>query len=128
MTGDRDVFTSYKEYDGGDVIFGSSLKGRIIGKGNIAHEKITFTNVMHVSNLGFNLLSVGKLCDKKLNVNFTQEESHIMKDGTTLIKGKRKQGVYTCRLKDIKKLDICLATIHDTSTLWHRRLGHANMK
>ncbi|GJR77004.1 retrovirus-related pol polyprotein from transposon TNT 1-94 [Tanacetum coccineum] len=33
MTGNRKLFSSYKAYNGGNVIFGSNLRGNIIGKG-----------------------------------------------------------------------------------------------
>ncbi|GKA17366.1 hypothetical protein Tco_0697203, partial [Tanacetum coccineum] len=32
VTGNRRLFTSYKAYDGGHVIFGSKLKGKVIGR------------------------------------------------------------------------------------------------
>nr|GEW39877.1 retrovirus-related Pol polyprotein from transposon TNT 1-94 [Tanacetum cinerariifolium] len=62
MTGNQKLFSTYKAYNGGNVIFDSNLHSNIIGKGN-------------------------KLKDK-----------------------------------------ICLTTIEENSTLWHRRLGHANMR
>ncbi|GJR07986.1 retrovirus-related pol polyprotein from transposon TNT 1-94 [Tanacetum coccineum] len=62
MTGNRKLFSIYKEYNGGNVIFGSNLRGNIIGKGNKPKDKI------------------------------------------------------------------CLATIDENSTLWHRILGHTNMR
>ncbi|GJZ90647.1 retrovirus-related pol polyprotein from transposon TNT 1-94 [Tanacetum coccineum] len=34
MTGNRKLFSTYKAYNGGNVIFGSNLSGNIIGKGN----------------------------------------------------------------------------------------------
>ncbi|GJX20807.1 hypothetical protein Tco_0223484 [Tanacetum coccineum] len=49
----RSVLLSYKEYDGGHVRFGSNLKGKVIGGGNISHDSITITNVEHVSGLAF---------------------------------------------------------------------------
>ncbi|GJX30993.1 hypothetical protein Tco_0240848 [Tanacetum coccineum] len=55
MTGNRRLFTSYKAYDGGHVVFGSNLKGKVVGRGNNSHESITITNVEHVSGLAFNL-------------------------------------------------------------------------
>ncbi|GJR23897.1 retrovirus-related pol polyprotein from transposon TNT 1-94 [Tanacetum coccineum] len=54
----------------------------------------------HVDNLAFNLLSVGQICDNKCQVLFTEEGSEIIKDGKII----------------------------GNSTLWHRRLGHANMR
>ncbi|GKA05816.1 hypothetical protein Tco_0684936 [Tanacetum coccineum] len=43
----------------GHVIFGSNLKGKVVGGGNITHDSITITNVEYVSGLAFNLISVG---------------------------------------------------------------------
>ncbi|GJY29887.1 zf-CCHC domain-containing protein [Tanacetum coccineum] len=34
MTGNKDLFLSYKTFDGGNVLFGSNTKSKIIGKGN----------------------------------------------------------------------------------------------
>ncbi|GKA54257.1 hypothetical protein Tco_0753206 [Tanacetum coccineum] len=55
MTGNRKLFSTYKAYNGGSVIFGSNLRGNIIGKCTISHNSLTIANV---DNLGFNLLSV----------------------------------------------------------------------
>ncbi|GJQ91846.1 copia protein [Tanacetum coccineum] len=33
MTGNKSLFSTYKAYEGGNVVFGSNLKGKIIGKG-----------------------------------------------------------------------------------------------
>nr|GEY50273.1 integrase, catalytic region, zinc finger, CCHC-type, peptidase aspartic, catalytic [Tanacetum cinerariifolium] len=71
MTGNRRLFTSYKAYDGGYVVFGSNLKGKVVGGGNITHDSITITNVEHVSGLAFNLISVGHQCN--IN-NMTRKE------------------------------------------------------
>ncbi|GKA35332.1 hypothetical protein Tco_0721823 [Tanacetum coccineum] len=59
MTGNRRLFTSYKAYDSGHVVFGSNLKGKVVGGGNITHDSITITNVEHVSGLAFNLITIG---------------------------------------------------------------------
>ncbi|GKB00137.1 retrovirus-related pol polyprotein from transposon TNT 1-94 [Tanacetum coccineum] len=75
MTGNRKLFSSYKAYNGGNVIFGSNLRGNIIGKG----------------------------------------------------RGIRKKGLCVMKLGNKAKDKICLATIDEDFTLWHRRLGHANM-
>ncbi|GJV15157.1 zf-CCHC domain-containing protein [Tanacetum coccineum] len=76
MTGNRKLFSTYKAYNGGNVIFGSNLCGNIIGKGS----KV------------------------------------------------KKKGLYVMKLGSKPKDQICLATIDENSTLWHRRLGHANMR
>nr|GEX24441.1 hypothetical protein [Tanacetum cinerariifolium] len=40
----------------------------------------------------------------------------------------RRNGLYTWKLRDNSKQRICLASVVDNSTLWHRRLGHADMR
>ncbi|GKB14194.1 retrovirus-related pol polyprotein from transposon TNT 1-94 [Tanacetum coccineum] len=58
MTGNRKLFSSYKAYNGGNVIFGSNLRGNIIGKGQI--------------------------CDNKCRVTFFEHDSEITKDGKVI--------------------------------------------
>ncbi|GKA12349.1 retrovirus-related pol polyprotein from transposon TNT 1-94 [Tanacetum coccineum] len=129
MTGNRRLFISYKAYDSRHVVFRSNQKGKVIGGGNITHESIRITNVEHVSGLAFNLISVGQLCDDDYIVSFTKVDCTIIKNGKTLAKGHRRNGgLYTCKLGDNSKQQICLASMVDNSMIWHRRLGHANMR
>ncbi|GKD66094.1 retrovirus-related pol polyprotein from transposon TNT 1-94, partial [Tanacetum coccineum] len=76
MTSNCKLFSSYKAHNGGNVIFGSNLRGNIIGKG----------------------------------------------------RGIRKKGLYVMKLGNKPNDQIFLAKIDENSTLWHRRLGHANMR
>ncbi|GKF11041.1 retrovirus-related pol polyprotein from transposon TNT 1-94, partial [Tanacetum coccineum] len=101
VTGNRKLFSTYKAYNGGNVIFGSNLRGNIIGKGQI--------------------------CDNKCRVTFSEHDSEITKDGKVIGKSIRKKGLYMMKLGNKPKDKICLATIDENSTLWHKRLGHANM-
>ncbi|GKA15863.1 retrovirus-related pol polyprotein from transposon TNT 1-94 [Tanacetum coccineum] len=128
MTGNRKLFSSYKAYNGGNVIFGSNLHGNIIRKGTISNDSLKIDNVEHVDNLRFNLLSIGQICDNKCRVTFSEHDSEITKDGKVIGRGIRKKGLYVMKLGNKPKDQICLATIDENSTLWHRRLGHANMR
>ncbi|GJV24653.1 retrovirus-related pol polyprotein from transposon TNT 1-94 [Tanacetum coccineum] len=128
MTGNRKLFSTYKAYNGGNVIFGSNLCGNIIGKGTISNDSLKIDNVEHVDNLGFNLLSIGQICDNKCRVTFSKHDSEITKDGKVIGRGIRKKGLYVMKLGNKPKDQIYLATIDDNSTLWHRRLGQANMR
>nr|GEV16105.1 retrovirus-related Pol polyprotein from transposon TNT 1-94 [Tanacetum cinerariifolium] len=96
-----ELFSSYKAYNGGNVIFGSNLRGNINCKGQI--------------------------CDNKCRVTFSKHDSEITKDGKVMGRGIRKKVLYVMKLGNKPKDQICLATIDENSTLWHRRLGHANM-
>nr|GEV58405.1 hypothetical protein [Tanacetum cinerariifolium] len=76
ITGNQKLFSTYKAYNGGNVIFVINLRGNIIGKG----------------------------------------------------RGIRKKGLYVMKLENKPKDKICLVTIDENSTLWHRRLGYTNMR
>ncbi|GJT83747.1 retrovirus-related pol polyprotein from transposon TNT 1-94 [Tanacetum coccineum] len=127
MTGNRKLLSTYKAYNGGNVIFGSNLRGNIIDKCTISNDSLKIDNVKHVDNLGFNLLSIGQICDNKCRVTFSEHDSEITKDGKVIGRGIRKKGLYVMKLVNKPNDQIFLATIDDNSTLWHRRLGHANM-
>ncbi|GKD02837.1 hypothetical protein Tco_1177811, partial [Tanacetum coccineum] len=58
MTSNRKLFSSYKAYNGGNVIFDSNLRGNIIGKGQI--------------------------CDNKCRVTFSKHNSEITEDGKVI--------------------------------------------
>ncbi|GJV36985.1 retrovirus-related pol polyprotein from transposon TNT 1-94 [Tanacetum coccineum] len=128
MTGNRRLFSTYQAYNGGNVIFGSNLRGNIIGKGTISHDSLIIENVEHVDNLKFNLLSIGQICDNKCKVIFTEHDSEIIKDEKVIGRGIRKRGLYVMKLGNKPEDKICLTTLDENSTLWHRRLGHANMQ
>ncbi|GJY10529.1 retrovirus-related pol polyprotein from transposon TNT 1-94 [Tanacetum coccineum] len=128
MTGNRKLFSTYKAYNGGNFIFGSNLRGNIIGKGTISNDSLKIDNVEHVDNLGFNLLSIGQICDNKCRVTFFEHDSEITKDSKVIDRGIRKKDLYVMKLGNKPKDQICLTTIDENSTLWHRRLGHANIR
>ena len=87
MTGNKSLFSTYQECDGGNVTFGSKVKRKIIRKGTISNDSLYIDDVAHVDNLGFNLLSISQLCHKKYNVLFSENKSRILKDGITIAKG-----------------------------------------
>ncbi|GJV36134.1 zf-CCHC domain-containing protein [Tanacetum coccineum] len=58
VTGNRKLFSTYKAYNGSNIIFGSNLRGNIIGKGQI--------------------------CDNKCKVTFSKHDSEITKDGKVI--------------------------------------------
>nr|GEV32909.1 retrovirus-related Pol polyprotein from transposon TNT 1-94 [Tanacetum cinerariifolium] len=46
MTGNRKLFSTYKAYNGGNVIFGSNLRVNVIGKGKQAHTNHKAKNIV----------------------------------------------------------------------------------
>ncbi|GJY40407.1 retrovirus-related pol polyprotein from transposon TNT 1-94, partial [Tanacetum coccineum] len=128
MTGNQKLFSTYKAYNRGNIIFGSNLRGNIIGKGTISNDSLNIDNVEHVDNLGFNLLSIGQICDNKCRVTFSEHDSEITKDGKVIGRGIRKKGLYVMKIGNKPKDKICLAMIDENSALWHRRLCYTNMR
>ncbi|GJZ83830.1 retrovirus-related pol polyprotein from transposon TNT 1-94 [Tanacetum coccineum] len=96
--------------------------------GTISNDSIKRDKVEHVDNLRFNLLSVRVICDNKCRVTFFEHDSEITKDGKVIGRGIRKKGLYVMKLGNKPEDKICLETIDENSMLWHRRLGHANMR
>ncbi|GJW27561.1 retrovirus-related pol polyprotein from transposon TNT 1-94 [Tanacetum coccineum] len=128
MTGNRKLFLTYKAYNKGNFILGSNLHGNIIGKSTISNDSLSVDNVEHVDNLRFNLLSIGQICNNNCRITFSEHDSEITNDGKVIGRGIRKKGLYVMKLGNKPKDKICLATISVNSTLWLRRLGHANMR
>ncbi|GJS29380.1 retrovirus-related pol polyprotein from transposon TNT 1-94 [Tanacetum coccineum] len=93
MTGNKDLFSSYEAINGGNVVFSSNTKSKIIGR-----------------------------------VLFSETGSEILKDGITILRGIRKNGLYVMKMPNSPKDSLFLTLMDDTLTLWHRRLGHANMR
>nr|GFA09151.1 zf-CCHC domain-containing protein/UBN2 domain-containing protein [Tanacetum cinerariifolium] len=91
MTGNRKLFSTYKAYNGGNIIFGSNLRGNNIGK--------------------------GKIYDNKCRVTFSEHDSEITKDGKVIGRGIRKKGLYVMKLGNKPNDQICLAMIDENSTL-----------
>ncbi|GJY40714.1 retrovirus-related pol polyprotein from transposon TNT 1-94 [Tanacetum coccineum] len=73
------------------------------------------------------IYSPGQIYDNKCRVTFCEHDSENTKDGRIIGRGIRKKGLYVMKLGNMPKDKICLATIDENSTFWHRRLGHANM-
>ncbi|GKA95858.1 retrovirus-related pol polyprotein from transposon TNT 1-94, partial [Tanacetum coccineum] len=71
---------------------------------------------------------IGQIYDNKCRVTLSEHDSEITNDGKVIGRGIRKKGLYVMKLGNKPKDKIYLATIDENSTLWHRRLGHANMR
>ncbi|KAD5318235.1 hypothetical protein E3N88_18181 [Mikania micrantha] len=143
MTGSRSLLNDYFTGRKGFVSFGNDAKGYIIGKGYVSNGEIRFDDVNHVENLKYNLLSVSQMCDKGHISLFTKQDCRILSsevlpligkvlDEYTLLKANRVGKVYAFDFSN--KISVkghpCLfskASLKE-SNLWHRRLGHVNLK
>ncbi|GKB48173.1 putative RNA-directed DNA polymerase, partial [Tanacetum coccineum] len=140
MTGNRAHLEDYQELSKeGSVTFGGS-KGSISGKGTIRLGNLVFDDVAFVKELGhFNLFSISQICDKKLNVLFTEKECFVVSsdfkmpdENQVLLKVPRQHNMYTFDMTNVdsSKGYTCLLAkaSSNEAKLWHRRLGHLNFK
>ncbi|GJZ89046.1 putative ribonuclease H-like domain-containing protein [Tanacetum coccineum] len=138
MTGNKCYLTEYEDYDGVFVSFGDG-KGRISRKGKIKTGTLDCDNVYFCKELKYNLFSVLQICVKKNNVLFTDTECLVLSsdlklldESQVLLRVLRKDNIYSVDLKSVvptKGLTCLLAKARiDESNLWHRRLGHINLK
>nr|GEV71083.1 protein ALP1-like [Tanacetum cinerariifolium] len=90
MTGNQKPFSTYKAYNGGNVIFGSNLRGNIIGKGQI--------------------------CDNKCRVTFSEHDSEITKDGKVI--GKQAHASHKVVVSTTRCLEILYMDLFGPSAVW----------
>ncbi|KAJ9546661.1 hypothetical protein OSB04_019204 [Centaurea solstitialis] len=132
MTGRKELLSNYKEEYGGSVKFGNNELSPVVGHGDIVCEDITINNVAHVEGLNHNLFSIGKFCDKDLEVNFNKRRCAVRTEwGRELLVGTRKTNLYTIKLRHmLATKSQCLITKKSShqSLLWHRRLSHLNYR
>ena len=132
MTGKKSLLSNYRDEFQGTVRFGNDLFAPIVGRGDIVQEKLIIKDVSYVEGLGHNLFSIGKFCDKKLNVNFTDTRCSVRTaTGKELIAGTRTSDLYTIDLANPRpqqEEDVCLLSkaVAKKAWLWHRRLSHLN--
>jgi len=82
MTGDPRMFTSLdEEVDGQErITFCDNSKGKVQGLGKVTiSNDHSISNVLYVTSLSFNLLSVGQLCDLSFQCLFTEKEVVVSK-------------------------------------------------
>jgi hypothetical protein len=74
MTGEKHMFTSFKENDcpSDTVMFGDNSEGKVLGYGKITiTTDHSISKVLLVDSLDYNLLSVSQICEMGYNCLFT---------------------------------------------------------
>nr|GEX32163.1 hypothetical protein [Tanacetum cinerariifolium] len=130
--------SDYEPFDEGCVSFGQG-GCKITGKGTIKTGKLEFENVYFVKDLKYNMFSMSQICDNKNSVLFTDSECIVLgqnfklsDDDNVLLRTPRQHNMYSIDLNNIvphKDLTCLVAKASaDECMLWHRRLGHLNVK
>ncbi|KAJ9556105.1 hypothetical protein OSB04_010719 [Centaurea solstitialis] len=138
MTGNRSFLEEFTTFNGGYVAFGDNPRGgKVSGKGKVTGGKLTLEDVYYVDQLRYNLMSVSQVCDKKLFTLFSETECMILSpkfvidESFILLRTPRKDNVYCLDLNGMPSEVVnCLFSKASMieSSLWHRRMGHMNIK
>ena len=92
MTPHRGWFSEYDRYDGGEVLLGDDSPLKIIGRGRIKillqdGRVKTLPGVMHIPGLARNLISISKMADAGVNVNFSKDSCNMVHGSMVLARG-----------------------------------------
>nr|GEY33936.1 hypothetical protein [Tanacetum cinerariifolium] len=88
MTGNHALLKNFVEKFLGTVRFGNNDFAVIAGYGDVVIGSMTIKKVYYVEGLGHNLFSVGKYCDKGLEVAFRKSTNFVQnEDGVDLLTG-----------------------------------------
>src|SRR4051812_34552648 len=85
---------------------------------------------MLVQSVGYNLMSITKLCDMGMLVLFSTSSCVVFSqdDHTFVFEGFRKGDLYIVDFSSGPAVSTCLMAKASSGWLWHRRLGQAGMR
>ena len=136
------AFDTYETISSRSVFLGDNGMVEALGKGSMLVEshvkgkvrKIRIYDVLHVPKLHANLLSVGKLIARGLKVHFNKSGCIVCtQEGQMLAMASLEANLYQMELKVVKGAEVSTlahtsAKEDNTLELWHKRLGHLNVK
>lgn len=125
MSYDGEKILNKQQPNTADIVCANNqtMKVKAVGetKLKLKNEDVSLKEVLHVPELGVNLLSVSKMVEKGNTVYFDKQGCTIRNhDNDIVAQVTPENGVY----KLTEKMDRCMA-VCDAYT-WHRRLGHIN--
>ena len=91
MCGNKALFTTLDECNGGMVTFEDGGSAPILGKGTVQmHGLPVISNVLYVEGLKSNLLSISQICDDDFEVSFVQKRCTVYdSSGGVVLEGVR---------------------------------------
>lgn len=132
MCPQKNWFLSYKSYEGENVLLGNNKACKIVGIGSIklkladGTEKV-LTDVRHIPELKWNLVSVGMLDSHGFCCKVEGGVLKVLKGSLVIIKGRLDNGLYILQAKVIIA-DASTRTSTDIqqsrAQIWQKRLAH----
>lgn len=129
MCNNKECFSYYKPYEILTHVFlGDNAPIEAVGAGQITikigqETQGLIQNVMHVSHIAKNLLSVSAMTDSGLHVEFARRQECWIhkKENRGCLQGTRDGGLYRVHLETCKH-HACVITNQDANK-WHQRYG-----
>ena len=141
MTPHRAAFDTYEVIPSRNVHLGDDSVVDAVGVGSIVVEvlvrgrskKMTIKDILHVPKLHANLLSVSKLVSSGMKVQFNVDGCTMRApNGDVLAVAPRQDNLYQVTFTKVYEADSAHAAQSSTTNgameLWHRRLGHLNVR
>ena len=128
--GEKSLFTSFEDFDGGNVTFNDESIAHVIGRASVSILGcLDLNEVLFVNGLRANLISIIQIYDSDSSVKFSQNVCKVFNKEReiTLTRHKIMDNCYTINSSS-KTSQVCSSTKLDVTELWHRRLGHINYK
>jgi len=125
----KNVFTSYTSMGDGEeqVYLGDSRTTPILGKGKVLlkltyGKTLALSDVVHVSSIRVNLISVAMLSKVGVKVSFESDKIVMTKKQCFVGKGYCDQGLFVLNISEVINEYESSAYIVDSYDIWHARL------
>jgi len=116
-----------KNYRPYEATFTSADYGTInvTGVGDLTiNADLTITNCLYASNIAMNLISENHLCKHGLTINTNENSKIIKRKRKTILTAKASNGLYIFYLN----MQRAMTLSHSRTLMFHRRMGHLNLK
>jgi len=120
----KDSLTNFRSHY---ATFQSADYGQIICEGIgdfVVNQDLTITDCLFSKNISMNLISESQLCKQGFTTQTNQNSKVIKKNRQVILSTQEIHGLYIFRLK----LQKVLALSHSRTQIFHRRMGHLNLK
>ncbi|KAG2773013.1 Copia protein [Phytophthora cactorum] len=132
MTPHRDDLFEYEDLEENiEVTIADGKKIRVVGTGSVRlmgidGKRIKMVEVLHIPGLDRRLLSVGKLAERGMSVEFQQNSCVIWYKSTAIASAKKVGKAYMLDCQKDMAHYVEYGGMDNQWELWHARMGHLN--
>lgn len=132
LTANRNLLDHYVNILPTAITIGNGKEITAVGQGNITipttSGSILLAGVLHVPDIGSNLISVASIVDQGFHVGFTKSTCSVSKGKTIHGIGKRQGNIYYLTgLQEVALPGVERTSDRTSHEIWHRRIGHRSL-